>query len=293
MANIVVTRAAVRNLATAFSKTDSSQLRHGERLALIADAFGWNLDAFMHSLKENRKDNGTKPTNGEILPQLDVDRWGKPHNLNELGIRQNVAWKRVVDQEAGVIVVTGATGSGRTTTLVSTAKYLADRGRRVAVSDFEEGDVVLFGSIQDGETAKAAYELAERGHLVLATMARMPDNNFHDLLRWGVTSRQLELTRAVMLQFLVRKLSRHPGLEVEEEDRYKGRLVVSSLDCFDEGSSVADYMRQEMPWQIEIIADLSSKLANGVTDMAEVERCFGERYCGYLEGLLPSKRMVR
>jgi hypothetical protein len=52
-------------------------------------------------------------------------------------------------------------------------------------------------------------------------------------------------------------------------------------------------MRHEMPWQIEIIADLSSKLANGVTDMAEIERSFGERYCGYLEGLLPSKRMVR
>ena len=291
MTNIVVTQAAVRNIATAFSKIDSSQLRHGDRLELIASAFGWKVDAFMHLLKGSQKVDSTESAIADNLPPLNADRWGKPHNLHELGIRQNVAWKRVVDQDAGVILVTGATGSGRTTTMVATAKHLADRGRRVAVSDIQEGDVVLFGAICDGDTANAAYQLAERGHLVIANMARMPDSNFHDLLRWGVTSRQLELTRAVMLQFLIRKLTRHPGLEVEGEDRYKGRVVVSSLDCFDDGNTVAEYLKQQIPWQIEIIADLSSKLANGVIDMAEVERTFGERYCQYLEGLLPSKRM--
>lgn len=292
MTNIVVTQAVVRNLAAAFSKIDSSQLRHGDRLALIADAFGWKVDAFMHSLKEGRGTGVVKSPNTANLPQLDATVWGKPSDLNDLGIRQNVAWKRVVDQQSGVVIVTGATGSGRTTTLVATAKFLADRGRQVVVSDPQDGDVILYGAIRDGANAKAVYDLAERGHLVLSTMARMPEANLHDLLRWGVSSQQLELTRAILLQSLVRRLAHHPGLEVDGEERYRGRVVVSSLDCFDEGSTAADYMKQQIPWQIEIIADLSSKLANGITDMAEVERLFGERYCEYLEGLLPSKRMV-
>jgi hypothetical protein len=297
MTNIVVTQAAVRNMATAFSKVDSSQLRHGDRLALIAEAFGWKADAFMHSLKESRGKPATKSDTANLL-ELDANLWGKPHELNDLGIRQSVAWKRIVDQQSGVMVVTGATGSGRTTTLVSTAQFLAGRGRRVvvigpdgSVRDLQEGDVVLYGAIRDGSTAKAAYDLAENGHLVLVIMARTPDSNLHDLLRWGVSSRQLELTRAVLLQFLVRKLAHHPGLEVDGSERYKGRAVVSCLDCFDEGSTVASYMKQTLPWEIEIISDLSSKLANGIIDMTSVEYSFGEKYCSILEGLLPSKRL--
>ncbi len=300
MTNIVVTQAIARNLATAFSKVDSSQLRHGDRLALIADAFGWKVDAFMHSLKESRGVTSTKSSKVPELLQLDTSWWGKPHELNDLGIRQNVAWKRIADQQSGVLIVTGATGSGRTTTIVSTAKFLADRGRRVSamnpdagLNDLQDGDVVLYGEIRDGFTAKVAYDLAERGHLVLATMARMPDMNLHDLLRLGVSARQLELTRAILLQFLVKKLAHHPDQKLEGVDRYKGRVVVSCLDCFDEGSTFVDYLKQQAPWHIEIIADLSSKLANGVTDMTEVERSFGERYCEYLGGLLPSKHMAR
>lgn len=291
MTNIVVTQAAVRNLATAFSNIDSSKLRHNDRLALIADAFGWKVDAFMHSLKENQKNTGGNASIGKDLPQLNPQIWGEPRDLAQLGLRQSAAWKRIVDQGSGVVIVTGATGSGRTTTLVATAKFLAEKGRRVVESDFQDGDVVLFGAIRDVETAKAAYDLADRGHLVLATMARMPDDNLRDLLRWGVPAKQLGLTRAILLQFLIMKLARHPGLEVPGEDRYKGRAVVSCLDSFDDDNTVSAYMKQQMPWQIEIIADLSGKLANGVIDMAAVERTFGEKYCEYLEGLLPTKRM--
>jgi len=124
-------------------------------------------------------------------------------NFDELFFaRSNLkAFRRAVSKPNGVFIVTGPTGSGKTTTLYSALDYLNDRERNImtiedpveyqlpGVNHFEvkrkagldfarvlraalrqDPDVILIGEIRDMETAKIATEAALTGHLVLTTL---------------------------------------------------------------------------------------------------------------------------
>lgn len=105
-------------------------------------------------------------------------------------------------KESGLILVTGPTGSGKTTTLYSFLNYLVANYKKNIVSiedpveavikgvrqsqtnaaigyDFcsalrsvlrQDPDIIMIGEIRDRETAKIALEAAYTGHLVLATL---------------------------------------------------------------------------------------------------------------------------
>lgn len=104
-------------------------------------------------------------------------------------------------KRGGIVLVTGATGSGKSTTLYALAKMLPrDRVNLMTVEDpveyalpfarqiqlnqlleqeagdFERSllrqdpDVILLGEIRDGKSARAAIKFAESGHMVLATL---------------------------------------------------------------------------------------------------------------------------
>jgi len=123
--------------------------------------------------------------------------------LDELGFRSEVleAWKSEIESPHGIILVTGPTGCGKTTTLYSSLQEM-DR-KRLNISTVEdpveyelEGitqiqvhekismtfsralrallrqdpDVVLVGEIRDMETASVAIQAAMTGHLVLSTL---------------------------------------------------------------------------------------------------------------------------
>ena len=110
--------------------------------------------------------------------------------------------KRICDYANGLILVTGPTGSGKTTTLYSMLRYLklSSRGVIVSLEDPVENqiygirqshviahkgytfdvalkavlrqdpDVILVGEIRDKETARIAIEAAYTGHLVLSSL---------------------------------------------------------------------------------------------------------------------------
>jgi twitching motility protein PilT len=113
--------------------------------------------------------------------------------------------RRLADEHRGLVLVTGATGSGKTTTLAAMIDHI-NRSRQqhiVTIEDpieivhsdhscivnqreigldtigFEQAlrralrqdpDVILIGELRDAETAQTALQAAESGHLVLSTM---------------------------------------------------------------------------------------------------------------------------
>ncbi|MCP4042333.1 MAG: type II/IV secretion system protein, partial [Gammaproteobacteria bacterium] len=110
-------------------------------------------------------------------------------------------WEHMVDQPYGMILVTGPTGSGKTTTLYSALKHLAKPEYNVCTIedpiemvdpqlnqmhvqhniglDFASGvrtllrqdpDIIMIGEIRDRETAETAIQAALTGHLVLSTL---------------------------------------------------------------------------------------------------------------------------
>ncbi len=123
--------------------------------------------------------------------------------LDELGFRKEalVSWKHEIESPHGIILVTGPTGCGKTTTLYSSLQEM-DR-KRLNISTVEDPveyelsgitqiqvhdkidmtfsralrallrqdpDVVLLGEIRDMETASVAIQAAMTGHLVLSTL---------------------------------------------------------------------------------------------------------------------------
>jgi len=110
-------------------------------------------------------------------------------------------WQGMVNQPNGIVLVTGPTGSGKTTTLYSTLKQLAkpevnvctiedpiemieDSFNQMQVQqnidlDFAAGvrnllrqdpDIIMIGEIRDRETADMATQASLTGHLVLSTL---------------------------------------------------------------------------------------------------------------------------
>jgi general secretion pathway protein E len=124
-------------------------------------------------------------------------------DLKELGFSEEDKdrWNQLTARPHGIILVTGPTGSGKTTTLYSTLKQLAQPDVNVCTIedpiemvepqfnqmqvqasiglDFAAGvrtlmrqdpDIVMVGEIRDHETAEMAIQAALTGHLVLSTL---------------------------------------------------------------------------------------------------------------------------
>jgi len=124
--------------------------------------------------------------------------------FEDLGLPATVC-KQMLNRHKGLILVTGATGSGKSTSLAAMVKYLNEtmRGHIVTIEDpieflhrnenslftqrevgtdtrgfgnalrsilRQDPDVILIGEMRDVETIEAALTLSETGHLTLATL---------------------------------------------------------------------------------------------------------------------------
>jgi twitching motility protein PilT len=128
---------------------------------------------------------------------------GEPLTIEQLGLPQTVA--RLASEPRGLVLVTGPTGSGKTTTLAAMVDYInrtrechiltiedpievlhkdrlasvaqrevgfdtPDFASAVRVAMRQDPDVILVGEMRDLETVQAALAAAETGHLVLSTL---------------------------------------------------------------------------------------------------------------------------
>src|SRR6267378_2351525 len=74
----------------------------------------------------------------------------------------------ISDQPRGIVLVTGPTGSGKSTTLAAMVNHIIANALRSALR--EDPDVILVGEMRDLETIRLALTGAETGHLVFGTL---------------------------------------------------------------------------------------------------------------------------
>lgn len=159
-----------------------------------------------------------------------------------LGNEDLLRWERMTSQKHGIVLITGTTGSGKTTTLYSTLKDLATPEVNVCTIEdpiemvepgfnqmqvqesielnFADGvrsllrqdpDIIMIGEIRDLETAEMAVQAALTGHLVFSTLhTNDAPSAITRLMELGVASYLIKATLiGVMAQRLVRTLCPH------------------------------------------------------------------------------------
>ena len=178
---------------------------------------------------------------GESVVMRLLDQTRGTYELHELGMPDHLvrSFKRVITRPHGMVLVTGPTGSGKTTTLYAGLKVLNNpESKIITVEDPVEyrlprinqvqvnpdigltfarvlrsalrhdPDIILIGEIRDEETAEIAVRAAMTGHLVLSTL--------HTNSAVGTVNRLIDMDikayllatalNAVIAQRLVRKI---------------------------------------------------------------------------------------
>ena len=165
-------------------------------------------------------------------------------SFEQLGLANEdyTRWQNMIEKPHGIVLVTGPTGSGKTTTLYSSLKQIAtsevnvctiedpiemmeDSFNQMQVQhnidlDFASGvralmrqdpDIIMIGEIRDLETAEMAIQAALTGHLVLSTLhTNDAPSAITRMLELGVPPYLLKATvLGVMAQRLVRTLCPH------------------------------------------------------------------------------------
>jgi general secretion pathway protein E len=168
-------------------------------------------------------------------------------------------WQSMISQPNGIVLVTGPTGSGKTTTLYSTLRQLAtDQVNVCTIEDpiemvepafnqmqvhhnielsFASGvrallrqdpDIIMIGEIRDLQTAEMAIQAALTGHLVISTLhTNDAPSAVTRLLDLGVPAYMIKSTvLGIMAQRLVRTLCPHCKVE-DEVDLEAWQLLTS------------------------------------------------------------------
>jgi general secretion pathway protein E len=202
---------------------------------------------------------------GEKLVMRIFDPEVLVRDFKELGFSEedDKRWKDMTERPNGIVLVTGPTGSGKTTTLYSTLKALATQEVNVCTIEdpiemvegsfnqmqvtsaidlgFAQGlralmrqdpDIIMVGEIRDLETAEMAVQAALTGHLVLSTLhTNDAPSAVTRMLELGIAPYLLNATmNGIMAQRLVRVLCAKCKEKVElhrGEDEAKWDAVVA------------------------------------------------------------------
>lgn len=213
--------------------------------------------------------------------------------LGDLGFSPALlqAFRKAFSAPQGLLLITGPTGSGKTTTLYAGLREIVHRkinvttienpveyelhgANQVQVNEKcgftfavalrsilrQDPDVILIGEIRDAETAQIALQASETGHLVLATLhtnsARAAEARLQDL---GVSPTQLrESLLGTVAQRLLRKKA--------NDGTYRGRIAAVEF-LKPDGTYVDGDLKQNA---LRLVRE-------GVTDESEMERVIGER----------------
>jgi type IV pilus assembly protein PilB len=184
----------------------------------------------------------TIPTiHGEKVVIRLLDRKNAHLELEELGMEKEdlEVYRSIISKKAGIVLVTGPTGSGKTTTLYATLSQLNSKEVNIITIEdpveyqlpginqiqinpkagltFARGlrsilrqdpDIIMVGEIRDLETAKVAIQAALTGHLVFSTLhTNDAPSAVTRLIEMGIEKYLVEATvLGVVAQRLIRKV---------------------------------------------------------------------------------------
>jgi len=224
-------------------------------------------DGRMHVMVEGRAIDlriSTLPTVlGEKAVIRVLDRQQVTFNLDQLGVPNDLLAeiKRILAKPHGLFLVTGPTGSGKTTTLYSALELIKSVHRNIVTVEDpveyqldlinqvqadsageltfvsalrsilrQDPDIIMIGEIRDAETAEVAVQAALTGHLVLSTLhTNDSPSAVTRLMDMGLAPYKIAAALAgVIAQRLVRTICPHcktqyyPSAGFLESIHYKG-----------------------------------------------------------------------
>lgn len=170
-------------------------------------------------------------------------------DLNKLGLQETALdlFRKAINKPSGIVIITGPTGSGKSTSLIAALHHVMDPTKNVlTVEDpteyiirgarqlkinghmsFDQSmrgilrhdpDIVLVGEIRDLPTAEIAIKLANTGHLTFSTLhTNDAPSAISRLYKMGVEPFLIaNSVNLIMAQRLVRKLCNHCKIEVDD-----------------------------------------------------------------------------
>jgi type IV pilus assembly protein PilB len=219
------------------------------------------IRAMVHGRKVDLRVSTLPTPYGEKVVMRILDNRSINVALEDLGFGENALtiWKMQIDQPHGILLVTGPTGSGKTTTLYSSLRcmdgnklnistvedpieYHLGAATQVQVHDKigmsfsaalrsllrQDPDVVMLGEIRDSETANIAVQAALTGHLVLSTLhTNDAPASITRLINIGVEPYLISsAVNAILAQRLVRKICQHCREEFTPSDEMRDFLTL-------------------------------------------------------------------
>lgn len=222
------------------------------------------IRAMVHGRKLDLRMSTLPMVSGEKVVLRILDTRSIQVQLDDLGMSEDMLtmWKNQIKQPHGIVLVTGPTGSGKTTTLYSSLNQM-DR-QKLNISTVEDPveyhlsginqtqthdsigmsfsgalrallrqdpDVIMVGEIRDGETSKIAIQASLTGHLVLSTLhTNDAPSAVTRLINIGVEPYLIgSALNAVVAQRLVRKICDHCKTQRPPDDHIAEHLAMQGV----------------------------------------------------------------
>lgn len=232
---------------------------------------------------------------GEKIVLRILNRQALIKDKSELGFSEQAIEKieNIINKKSGILLITGSTGSGKTTTVYSILKELLNSNKnimtiedpveykikginQIQVNDkigltFDVGlksilrqdpDIIMVGEIRDTETANTAIRAASTGHLVISTMHTNDTiSSINRLIEMDIPTYLISSTLiGIISQKLVRKRCNNCSKDIVEKNNLD--KLINTIQVCNKCEDTGYYGRTAMYEILEINESLKQEINN-------------------------------